>query len=76
MKKLPKASRVADFLHKSFVVTCVSMTIFSMIILGERTYNYFMVVKPQRLEERRRLQEEGDKSLEAEVPDIAKTLKA
>ncbi|KAG7176369.1 putative Cytochrome oxidase c assembly-containing protein [Homarus americanus] len=77
MRKLPRASRVADFLHKSFVVTCVGMTLFSMFIIGERTYSYFYVIKPRRLEEeRRKLAEEESKSFETEIPDIAETLKA
>lgn len=77
MRKFPRANRVIDFLHKSFVLTCVGMTVLSTIMLAERTYNYFTVVKPQRLEEaRRRLEEEGNKSFETEVPDIAKTLNA
>lgn len=75
MKKLPQAGRFADVLHKSFVTTCVGVTLFGMLFVGERIHNYFTVIKPTRLEERKQLEPKENTDLETEVADIAETLK-
>lgn len=77
MQKLPRAAgRWVDVLHKGFVLTCVGVTLYGMVIVGARTYNYFTYIKPQREEERRRLEAATEnKNFEADSPDIALTLK-
>lgn len=78
MRKLPQASRLADYLHKGIVLTCVGITLFGTMNLGMRVYNYYSVIKPQRdrEEERLSLAEREASAVEVEMTDTALPLKA
>lgn len=75
MRKLPQTGRLADILHKSFVLTCAGVTLFGISFVGERTYTYFTKTKPARLLEQKQLEAKEIEVNETEVQDIAETLK-
>lgn len=76
MRKLPRAGRWADVLHRAFVWTCIGVTVFATANVGFRVYHYYSVVKPQMVEEEKHRQAvEESQTLETEFPDIAETLK-
>lgn len=78
MRKLPRAGQLGDILHKGFVMTCVGVTVYGLANVGSRIYNYYTVIKPQRLaeEEREKRLNEGNNFGEPELRDIAAPLKA
>lgn len=78
MRKLPQASRLAEYLHKGFVLTCVGVTLFGTMNLGMRVYNYYSVIKPQRDREAERLSlaEKETGAVEVDMTDNALPLKA
>jgi len=48
MRKTAKPSRILDFLHRGFVATCISITVFGLYIGGTRVYHYLTVTKPKK----------------------------
>lgn len=72
MKKFAKTGRLADTFHKGFVVTCIGLTLYGMLIVGTRAHAYYTQLKPQRLRERELADKEA---LEQEQTDDAETLK-
>lgn len=76
MRKVPRVSRLGDYLHRGFVVTCAAVTLFATMDLGLRVYNYYSVIKPQRdREEKLRMAEEKTSAAEADMTDSAQTLR-
>lgn len=43
-------NRLADKLHKGFVVGCIGMTLYGSYLLGLRVHRYFTVIRPAKLE--------------------------
>lgn len=78
MRKVPQASRLADYLHRGVVLTCVGITLLGTMNLGMRVYNYYSTIKPQRDREaeRLRLAEKEAGAVEADMTDAALPLKA
>lgn len=48
MKKFPSTSRILDKIHRGVVIACIGLTLYGTVLLGNRAYRYFTVVKPQR----------------------------
>ncbi|VVC93714.1 unnamed protein product [Leptidea sinapis] len=46
MKKYPRTV-IYDKLHRGFVYTCIGLTLYGTVILGEHFYRYFRYVRPQ-----------------------------
>lgn len=47
MKKIP-TSKILDKLHRGVVITCIGLTLYGTVLIGNRVYRYFNVVKPHR----------------------------
>lgn len=75
MRKIARAGRWADLLHKGFVTACVGLTCYGLMIVSARTYAYFMYVKPQRLAELRLAEKAAAAAEASEETDSAPTLK-
>lgn len=76
MRRLPRVSRLGEYLHKGFVLTCASVTLIATMGLGLRVYNYYSVIKPQRdREEKLRSAEEKANADEADMTDTALPLR-
>lgn len=77
MRKVPRAGRLGEYLHKGIVLACAGVTLFATMDLGLRVYNYYSVIKPQRnREEALREAEEKAKAAEVDMTDPALSLKA
>lgn len=77
MRKVPRAGRLGEYLHKGVVLACAGVTLIATTDLGLRVYNYYSVIKPQRnREEALRAAEEKARAAEADMTDSALPLKA
>jgi hypothetical protein len=66
MKKGPRASNIADLLHKGFIWGCIGLTAYGFVLGGFRVYRYVNVTRPQRqaIQEKTLLSEDNQKDPE------------
>lgn len=53
MRKVPKASLIADYLHKGFVTACMAATVLGSSYMAYRGYVYVTVIRPQFIERKK-----------------------
>ncbi|KAH1001435.1 hypothetical protein HUJ04_005456 [Dendroctonus ponderosae] len=53
MRKVPKGSIIANYLHKGFVNTCIAATVVGSGYMAYRGYVYLTEVRPQFVEKKK-----------------------
>lgn len=58
-KKRLGGNSILDKLHRGAVYTCIGITLYGTYLLGQRAYNFYTVVRPEREKAEKQMISEG-----------------